>query len=103
MDLTEIKRIAEEKYGPFPFKINAKKTVLMKPAIRLTKDQRAELKGLLDTDADTDVEERLEAVIRMACNTEADAKAVIAACGGDIPILVTVVTEWAKATKVGEA
>src|SRR3954468_15735168 len=96
--LADIQAAADKKYGPLVVDLGGKKVEMRNP-LKLSKADRAKLAEL---DSEDDVEEKLASIVRMACMA-ADAKALLAAVGDDLPVLAEIVKEWTGSAQVGEA
>lgn len=97
--LADIQAAADEKYGPLLVDLGDK-TVEMRNPLRLTKAKRDELAAL--DKAAGDVDSKLATIVKIACSP-ADAKALLAAVGDDLPALAEIVSEWTGSAQVGEA
>ena len=97
--LADIQAAADKKYGPVTITLEGDDVVTLTNPLRLSKANRDKLQALDDED---DVEIKLTGVIK-AVASQADAKRLLAAVGGDLATLAQIVTDWQEATQVGEA
>lgn len=97
--LADIQAAADKKYGPLVVDLGDRKVEMRNP-LRLPKVKRDQL-AALDGD-DSDVDAKLASIVKIACSA-ADAKALLAAVGDDLPALAEIVSEWTGSAQVGEA
>jgi hypothetical protein len=96
--LEHFQEAADKKYGPTVITLPDGDVTLDNP-IRMSKERR---KKLTDSDKIEDVEEKLQAVVKVACEP-AEAKRLLAAIGEDLAVLADIVTEYMQSAQVGEA
>lgn len=107
IQLSDIQTAAEKKYGNLTIDIGDKAVVLRNP-MRLSKAERKELFASFKSEDDDetdreDGEEHLDTVLTIVAASKADAKALLAALGDDLPAKAEVVAEYMKSAQVGEA
>lgn len=106
--LDDIRAAADAKYGSTDIDLGEGRVLVLLNPMRLTKEERAELKAVQDDVNEDEVDEdaQLEGmreIIRVAARRSDLAEVLFAAIGDDVALLASVLEAYNKGTQAGEA
>ena len=105
MQLDDIRRAADEKYGPYVIEgVEGGPVTLLNP-IRLSKEKRANLTGLqrVQEDPAADHDRLLRDMVRIVAESTSDAERLLEEIGDDNAVLAELLNAYGRAVQPGEA
>lgn len=104
--LSDIHRIANEKFGPTPIDLeDGREPVLLTNPLRLDKKKRdalGNMKEALEAE-DAEMAEVFSDILRSAAKTPAQGKRLVDAAKGDTAVLLVMLNTWTGDSNAGEA
>lgn len=103
--LASIREAADKKFGSTDIELEDGSKVVLRNALKLSKEERAVLSGVSEAMKAEGADEAaaLENALLTAAASKADGQKLINACGHDVTVLLGVFEQYGKGTELGEA